>query len=99
MFTDEIYEDVLINKNGKITNAHTEVIKQKLTYDNFYVTLKQIETGYQLFRRRHPEYPEDSFRRSCFVKWSRGGSDLLIAQKYFDLLNWEIKPEYLSIRQ
>lgn len=99
MFTDEIYEDVLINKNGKMTNAHTEVIKQKLIYGDFGVTLKQIESGYQLFRRRHPEYPEDSFRRYVFVRDSRGGSDPLIAQKHFDLLNWEVKPEYLSIGQ
>lgn len=99
MFTDEIYEEILINKEGKITTAHAKVCEQKLGEKDFTTALKQIENGYQLFRKKHPEYPEDSFRRYCFVQESRGGVHVTDAKKLFAYLKWNIKPEYLTIGQ
>lgn len=43
MFINEIYENILIEKNGKLTNAHAEVCKQKLGPGFFPPFLKQIE--------------------------------------------------------
>lgn len=95
MFIDEIYEDVLINQQGNITNAHIRVCKEKL--DPKVIThqdIQRIENGYQLFRKRHPEFAEDSFRRFCYIRWSRAGQDHSHAKFRFVSLGWSIKPEY-----
>ena len=99
MFIDEIYEDELINKAGKLTSAHVRVCKEKLEPNTATPKedVQRIENGYQLFRKRHPEFPEDSFRRYCYVKWSRANQNPLDAQTNFYLLGWGIKPEYEMI--
>ena len=95
MFIDEIYEDVLINQHGKITNAHVRVCKEKLNPKNSTrQDVQRIENGYQLFRKKHPEFAEDSFRRFCYVRWSGAGRDHFHARSIFISLGWSIKPEY-----
>lgn len=95
MFTDEIYEEVLINKHGKVTTAHERVCKEKLDLNRSTpIEFKTVENGYQLFRKRHPEYPEDSFRRFCYVRWSGVGQDHFHAKFKFASLGWQVKPEY-----
>ena len=95
MFIDEIYEEVLINQHGKITNAHTRACREKLDPKNpTPQDVQRIENGYQLFRRKHPEFPEDSFRRYCYVRWSRAGQAHLHAKSIFTSLGWPIKPGY-----
>lgn len=64
MFIDEMYEQLLVDERSTYGMAHKEVyLAQK---PQTYADLKRIENGYQLFRKRHPEADEDSFRR--FVK-------------------------------
>ena len=103
MFTDEIYEQVLIEKGGKPTTAHAEVCRQKLvdgsilSHQDFVNTLKQIENGYQLFRRRHPEYAEWGFRRHCWVQQvvKRNEED---ARELFRDCGWkELTPEQIGL--
>lgn len=95
MFIDEIYEDVLISQHGKITNAHIKVCKEKLNPENSTpLDIQRIENGYQLFRKRHPEFAEDSFRRFCYIRWSRVGQEHSHAKLLFVSLGWPIKPEY-----
>ena len=100
MFVDEIYEEVLLNQSGKITNAHIRVCKEKLDPNaSILQDIQRIENGYQLFRRRHPEFAEDSFRRFCYVRWPEGGQYHLYARHKFISLGWSIKPEYELIGQ
>ena len=95
MFIDEIYEEVLINQHGKITNAHVKACKEKLDLKNStHQDIQRIENGYQLFRKRYPEFAEDSFRRFCYVRWSGAGQDHSYARFRFASLGWSIKPEY-----
>lgn len=95
MFIDEIYEKVLISQHGKITNAHIRVCKEKLdSRSSTHQDIQRIENGYQLFRRKHPEFAEDSFRRFCYVRWSKAGQDHSRAKSRFTSLGWSIKPEY-----
>lgn len=94
MFIDEIYEEVLINQHGKITNAHIRVCKEKLGPGSDLRDIRRIENGFQLFRKRHPEFPEDSFRRYCYVRWSGANQHSYIACNRFTRLGWSIKPEY-----
>lgn len=95
MFIDEIYEEVLINQHGKITNAHIRVCKEKLDpKTSTPQDIQRIENGYQLFRKRHPEFSEDSFRRYCYIMWSDANLHSYIAHSYFVHLGWSIKPEY-----
>lgn len=63
-FIDEMYERLLAVEGKTYGEAHLEVIKAKNPQK--YVDLGRIENGYQLFRKRHPEAHEDSFRR--FIK-------------------------------
>lgn len=105
MFIDEIYEQVLIEKGGKPTTAHIEVCKQKLSTEDgepikmssrdFVTTVRQMENGYQAFRRRHPEYAEHSFRRHVWVQQAiRGHED--DARKLFRACGWkELTPEQI----
>lgn len=95
MFIDEIYEEMLVNQHGKITSAHIRVCKEKLDIKtSTYQDIQRIENGYQLFRKRHPEFAEDSFRRFCYVQWSRANQDHLHVKNKFAFLGWSIKPEY-----
>lgn len=96
MFIDEIYEEELINKAGKLTSAHIRVCKEKLEpgTDTPREDTQRVENGYQLFRKRHPEFPEDSFRRYCYVRWSGAGQIHVAARNLFGILGWSIKPEY-----
>lgn len=94
MFTDEIYEHLLINEKKKLTTVHSEICKKNLTKDSSAVDIKRIENAYQCFRRRHPEYPEDSFRKHCYTRWSIGRTQLEKADRNFRLLGWVVKPEY-----
>lgn len=96
MFIDEIYEEMLINQHGKITNAHIRACKEKLDpkTPTPHQDIRRIENGYQLFRKRHPEFAEDSFRRFCYIRWSKAGQTHSHARSLFDSLGWSIKPEY-----
>lgn len=94
MFIDEIYEEVLIKKHGKVTNAHQRVCKEKLDATSTGQDVQRIENGYQLFRKKHPEFPEDSFRRYCYVRWSGAGQNHPAARSLFDTLGWNTKSEY-----
>lgn len=95
MFIDEIYEEMLINQHGKITNAHIRACKEKLDSKNStHQDIQRIENGYQLFRRRHPEFAEDSFRRFCYIRLSGAGQDHSYARSRFASLGWSVKPEY-----
>lgn len=95
MFINEIYEEVLINQHGRITNAHIRVCKEKLdSKTSTFQDIQRIENGYQLFRRKHPEFAEDSFRRFCYVRLSEGGQDHSHVRAMFIHLGWPIKPEY-----
>ena len=93
MFIDEIYEQILIEKNGKLTTAHVEVIRQKVNFneslDALCKTFKIIENGYQLFRKRHPEYSEYSFRRYCWVQQVVHGHEAA-AETLFKKCNWKL---------
>ncbi len=64
MFIDEMYEQLLIEEGKTYQEAHKEVFNSQ--HPQQYVDLKRIENGYQLFRKRHPDAYEDSFRR--FIK-------------------------------
>lgn len=98
MFIDEIYESILIENKGKLTSAHIEVCNQKLNpKDPSFTDVKRIENGYQLFRKRHPEFPADSFRRHCYIRLSKGGQNKMKAANAFRLLGWTIEPEWESI--
>ena len=95
MFIDEIYEKVLISQKGKITTAHLRVCEEKLNpKTSTEEDIKRIEHGYQLFRKRHPEFPEDSFRRYCYIRWSGAGQSHSMASLRFVRLGWSVKPEY-----
>ncbi len=97
MFTDEIYEKVLIEQGGKLTTAHFEAYNAKLDAQDGkfqYIDYKQIENGYQLFRKRHPEFPEHSFRRFVWVRLcNQGCSDE--AERVFRICGW---PELTKIQ-
>ena len=64
MFIDEMFEDLLVEKKVALLDAMADVCKEKLQLkeDRTFDSVKRIENGYQLFRKRHPEYPEDAFR-------------------------------------
>ena len=64
MFIDEMFEDLLVEKKVRMSTAMAKVCDEKLAdkADWNYATIKRIENGYQLFRKRHPEFPEHSFR-------------------------------------
>ena len=95
MFVDEIYEETLINQHGKITNAHIRVCEEKLDLKHSSLQdIQRLEKGYQLFRKRHPGFADDSFRRFCYVRWSGAGQDHSHARFIFISLGWSIKPEY-----
>lgn len=100
MFIDEMYEILLSGTNAKLTAAHIEICRKKLNEDDSLeekiVKLKQIENGYQLFRKKHPEFREDSFRRFCFIRWSNGKSDVASAEKVFKVIGWKVKLRWLS---
>ena len=59
-----MFEDLLIEKKVRMSTAMAEVCDEKLSdkADWNFATIKRIENGYQLFRKRHPEFPEHSFR-------------------------------------
>lgn len=89
MFTDEIYESLL--KNGeKLTTAHIEAVEQKRESDGSlsFLSAKQIENGYQLFRKRHSEYPENSFRRFLWVRLVNSGYQDT-AERLFSACGWK----------
>lgn len=107
MFIDEIYEQVLIEKGGKPTTAHIEVCKQKfftedgkqieMSFCDRVITLKQIENGYQGFRRKHPEFPEHSFRRHVWVQQVVHGHEDE-ARRVFRACGWkELTPEQIGL--
>jgi hypothetical protein len=109
MFIDEIYEQVLIEKGGKPTTAHIEACKQKFLTENgkkiemddhdYVITVKQIENGYQGFRRKHPEFPEHGFRRYVWVqKVVHGHEDE--ARVLFLACGWkELTPEQIGLTE
>lgn len=94
MFIDDMYKDLLLVRKVKLTSAHLEVCKEKLLAGSAAVDVKRIENGYQLFRKFNPDYPENSFRRYCYVRWSDGGVYIEKAEKFFKILGWEIEPEF-----
>lgn len=64
MFIDEMFEDYLVNKGKNLAETIADICADKLANkeDWNFTTIRRIENGYQLFRKRHPEYPEQSFR-------------------------------------
>lgn len=94
MFTDELYEDLIINKSYKITAAHIEVIKKKKP--NSPVGYAQIENGFQLFRKRYSTIPEDSFRRFIYLTlyYSDSIAGERKAKNLFGILKWKIDPNW-----
>lgn len=64
MFIDEIFEDYLVAKKESLARAMEQVCAVKLAdkKDWNFTTIKQIENGYQLFRKKHQEFPEWGFR-------------------------------------
>lgn len=64
MFIDEMFEELLVEKKERISTAMARVCDEKLAdkADWNFATIKMIENGYQLFRKRHPEFPENSFK-------------------------------------
>ena len=64
MFIDEMFEDLLVEKKVRMSTAMATVCDEKLAdkADWNLATIKRMENGYQLFRKRHPEFPEHSFR-------------------------------------
>lgn len=64
MFIDEMFEDLLVEKKETLSTTMAAVCEEKLAdkADWNLATIKRIENGYQLFRKRHPEFPEHSFR-------------------------------------
>ena len=59
-----MFEDLLVDKKVRMSTAMAEVCDAKLAdkADWNLATIKRIENGYQLFRKRHPEFPDHSFR-------------------------------------
>jgi len=79
MFIDEILEDSIIKNGEYCADAFRKVCEQKLdSTDCNFDSVRRIENGYQLFRRKHPQYREDLFR--TYVR--------LCSQKLADALNW-----------
>ena len=64
MFIDEMFEELLVEKKVRMSTAMAKVCEEKLAdeADWNFATIKRIENGYQLFRKRHSEFPEHSFR-------------------------------------
>ena len=60
-----MFEDLLVNKKEKMAVAIQKVFIDKLATKQDYneATIKRVENGYQLFRKRFPEYPEFAVRR------------------------------------
>ena len=59
MFTDEIYEKVLIEQGGKLTTAHMQAINAKLDAQDGkfqYIDYKQIENGVGMVSRFEEEF-------------------------------------------
>ena len=81
-FIDDMYERLLVSEGKTYQEAHRDVFNANRQKQ--YVDIKRIENGYQLFRKRHPEALDDSFRRFikvyCPEDWER-------AQKIF---GWKI---------
>lgn len=98
MFIDEIYKQLLVDQKEKLSTAHMEVCRAKRGNGDPTLSVKQIENGYQLFRKRNPDryYPEGSFRRYCFMRWSRGRTNIPNAKKAFAAVGWKIDPEWLE---
>ena len=98
MFIDELYKQLLVDQQQKLSTAHMEVCRAKCDKNNQILSIKQIESGYQLFRKGNPGqyYPEGSFRRYCFMRWSRGRTDISNAKKAFAAVGWKIDPEWLE---
>ena len=104
MSIDEIYEQLLVVQHVKLTAAHIAVCKEKFDENRILFSLKQIESGYQLFRKRNKDkgcFPEDSFRRFCFMRWSKGGTNiqnatqvLQNATQVFVAMRWRIDPAW-----
>lgn len=65
MFIDEMFEDLLVNKKENIASSIAKVFQDKLSSKGECNpnTIKRVENGYQLFRKRFPEYPEFAVRR------------------------------------
>ena len=59
-----MFEDLLVNKKEKMIDAIGAVFDDKLfeKKDWNLATIKRVENGYQLFRKRFPDYPEHSVR-------------------------------------
>lgn len=59
-----MFEDLLVNKKEKMYDAIFAVFNDKLSDKGDWnlATIKRVENGYQLFRKRFPEYPEHSVR-------------------------------------
>lgn len=81
MFIDEMFEEFLVTKHIPISEAIRKVFEDKLADKKDYTptTIKQVENGYQLFRKKHPEFPEYVVRR--YVK--------LASSKLAEILNWQ----------
>lgn len=58
-FIDDMYERLLVSEKRTYKEAHIEVFNEKA---KIIQDLQRIENGYQLFRKKHPEALENSFR-------------------------------------
>ena len=75
-----MFEEFLVTKQIPISEAIKKVFEDKLAdqKDHTPTTIKQVENGYQLFRKKYPEFPEYVVRR--YVK--------LASPKLAEILNW-----------
>lgn len=100
MFIDEIYESLLARPTAKLTSVHIQVCQAKLSDDDSpkdrITKIKQIDRGYRLFCKRHPEFREDSFRRFCFIRWSGGKANIDAAKKVFESLGWKVNLRWIN---
>ena len=62
MFIDTLFDKLLLSRGLTVEETFAEMCVIKLTEDKSLLTVKRIENGYQLFRKRHPEFKEDAFR-------------------------------------
>lgn len=93
MFTDDLYKQILVDEGGKLTNAHIAAIKNKMGDSGRiqWIDLTQIENSYQLFRKKYPEYPENSFRRLLWVRFHIGATEKMAheCEEMFKLCGWK----------
>ena len=77
MFTDELLEDLLINKKMMYSDAMQRVCDEKLVRSQSdFTDVKRIENAYQLVVKRHPKLSPSAFRRFVWMKSPRLASYL-----------------------